>query len=143
MRLLPWWTKVLYTIPNSSSIKSSTWFSPLLKSIEILFYYRIICSQVTSTYLDCLQFQRGFALLTVSPGPGAHVHKQFQVFSPKTQFDVKKTRISTWADDLTQVSSFPLPIPLVGGTQAELYSDCNADIKPFIFMIYAHILTRP
>merc|ERR1719285_62826 len=29
MRLLPWWTKVLYTIPNSSSIKSSRWFSPL------------------------------------------------------------------------------------------------------------------
>ena len=38
-------------------------------------------------------------------------------------------RISTWADDLTQVSSLPLPIPLVGGTHAELNSDCIVNIN--------------
>ena len=37
-----------------------------------------------STYLESRQFQRGCALSTVSPGPGAHAHRQFQVSSPNS-----------------------------------------------------------
>ena len=38
IKLLPWWTNVLYTMPSSSSITSSIWFSPLSGQCDDFWY---------------------------------------------------------------------------------------------------------
>ena len=44
------------------------------------------------------------------------------MFTNKDRF-LSDQNVGTCAEDLTQVSSLPLPMPGVGGTQAELNSD--------------------